>query len=256
MRGLGWLATILGVVGLVVCIAISIGVWVVRPDVEARVDDVAFAVTQGLDDAAALSADASELVGQVSDRLDTVATTATSVAGNPIVDAVADRLLTGAITNVVVGPWNTLQDRLGGMRERVVGISNAVQAVDEALPFIELPGTVTGVINDVDARWTAVDERVQGMEGLAEDGISTADEASRVAEFATEAGARLDSVNEALNQVHAAIETAQGDVQHAADQVDGLLFWGALIVCVVAIWVGLLHLLLIAQGRRWIRGEG
>ncbi len=256
MRALGWLATILGVVGAIICLVIAIGVWVVRPDVEARVDNVALAVTQGLEDAAALSADAAELVAQVSTRLDTVATTAQSVAGNPVVDAIADRLLTGAITNVVTGPWNTLQDRLGGMRERVVGISNAVEAVDQAIPFIELPGNITGVINDVDARWTAMDERVQGMEELAANGISTAEEASRVADFATQASTRLDAVGEALGKVHGAIETAQGEVQQAVDQVDGLLLWAAVIICVIAIWVGLLHLLLIAQGRRWARGEG
>jgi hypothetical protein len=256
MRVLGWLAAILGVVGLVVCVVIAIGVWVVRPDIETRVDNVAFAVTQGLDDAAALSADAGELVAQVSERLDTVATTAQSVAGNPVIDAVANRLLTGVVTNVVSGPWNTLQDRLGGMRERVVGISNAVQAVDEALPFIELPGTVTGVVNDVDARWTAVDERVRDMEQLAADGVGTAEQASRIAEIATDASTRLDAVGAALGEVHGAIETAQGDVQHAADQVGQILLWVAIVVCVVAIWVGLLHLLLIAQGRRWIRGEG
>lgn len=256
MRVLGWLAMILGVVGLVICGAIAIGVWVVRPDIEARVDNVALAVTQGLDDAAALSADAGDLVIQVSERLDTVATTAASVAGNPVIDAVADRLLTGAVTNVVSGPWNALQDRLGGMRERVVGISNAVQAVDEALPFIELPGTVTGVVNDVDARWTEVDERVRGMEEVAANGIGTAEQASRIAEAATDASTRLNAVGAALGQVHGAIESAQGDIQHAVDQVDGLLLWVAIVVCVIAIWVGLLHLLLIAQGRRWARGEG
>lgn len=256
MRFLGWLAAILGVVGATICLVIAVGVWVVRPDVVTRVDNIAVAVTQGLDDAAALSADAGELVAQVSERLDKVATTAASVAGNPIIDAAADRLLTGAITNVVSGPWNTLQDRLGGMRERVVGISNAVQAVDEALPFIELPGTITGVINDVDARWTAVDERVQGMEDLAAEGIGTAQQASRIAEIATDARTRLDAVSASLDEVHGAIEIAQGDVQHAADQVEGLVMWAAIIICVIAIWVGLLHLLLIAQGRRWIRGEG
>jgi methyl-accepting chemotaxis protein len=210
-------------------------------------------VTQGLEDAAALSADAGELLVQVSDRLDTVASTAQTVAGNPIVDAVANRLLTGAVTKVVSGPWNALQDRLGGMRERVLGISNAVQAVDEAVPFIELPGTITGVVTDVDARWTALDERVQEMEQLAADGVATAEQASRVAQIATEASTRLDAVSHTVGQVHGAIETAQGDVQHAVDQVDGLLMSIAIIVCLVAIWVGLLHLLLIAQGRRWIR---
>lgn len=256
MRVLGWLATILGVVGLVICGAIAIGVWVVRPDVMTRVDNVALAVTEGLEDASALSTDAIDLVAQVQVRLTNVATTAQSVAGNPVIDAVADRLLTGAVNNVVSGPWNALQDRLGGMRERVVSISNAVQAVDEALPFIELPGTVTGVVNDVDARWTAVDERVQSMEQLAETGVGTAEHASRLGELATDASARLDAVSESLALVHGAIETAQGDVQHATDQIDDLMLWGAVALCVIAIWVGLLHLLLIAQGRRWIRGEG
>lgn len=256
MRVLGWLATILGVVGLVVCGAIAIGVWVVRPDVMTRVDNVALAVTEGLEDASALSTDAIELVAQVGVRLDTVATTAQSVAGNPIVDATVDRLLSGAVSNVVSGPWNQLQDRLGGMRERVVGISNAVQAVDDALPFIDLPGTITGVVNDVDARWTAVDDRVQSMEQLAETGVGTAEQASRLGELASDASARLDAVSVSLAQVHGAIETAQGDVQHATDQIDDLLMWGTVALCVIAIWVGLLHLLLIAQGRRWIRGEG
>lgn len=253
MRVVGWLAAILGAVGAVICLVIAVGVWVVKPEVESRVDTVAAAVTQGLEDAAALSADAGELLVQVSERLDTVASTAQTVAGNPIIDAVADRLLTGAITRVVSGPWNTLNDRLGGMRERVVGISDAVQAVDRVVPFIELPGTVTGVVTDVDARWTALDERVQEMERLAEEGIGTAEQASRVARIATEASTRLDAVSQTVGQVHGAIETAQGDVQHAVDQLDGLLMSMAIIVCLVAIWVGLLHLLLIVQGRRWIR---
>lgn len=256
MRIVGWVATILGVVGLIVCLVIAIGVWIIRPDVVARADHIAAAVVQGLDDASALSADASDLVVQVNERLDKVVTTAQSVSGNPVIDAVADRLLSSTVTNVISGPWNTLQDRLGGMRERVVGISNAVQAVDDAIPFIELPGTVTGIVNDVDARWSEVDARVQSLEDAAANGVGTTEQAARIGELATDASARLTQVGATLDQVHASIETAQGDVQHAADQVEGVVTWVAVIVCVVAIWVGLLHLLLIAQGRRWARGEG
>lgn len=256
MRILGWLAAILGVIGLVVCLVIAVGVWLVRPEVVSRVDQVAIAVNDGLGQAAALSTDANDLAVQVGDRLDKVATTAQSISGHPIIDAAADRLLSGVVTNVVSGPWGTLQERLGGMRERVVGISNAVQAVDDALPFIELPGNVTGVVNDVDARWTAVDERVQSLEELAANGIGTTEQAARIGEMAADASARLDEVSASLDQVHAAIVSAQEDVEHAADQVEGLVTWVAVAISAVAIWVGLLHLLLIAQARRWVRGEG
>jgi hypothetical protein len=131
-----------------------------------------------------------------------------------------------------------------------------VQSIDQAVPFINLPGVVTGFIDDVDARWTDLDQMVQEMETIANEGVGTAERAARVAEIATTASQRLDAVNVALGEVHGKVETAQADITHGAEQVGTALTWIALIVCIVAIWVGLLHLLLISQGRRWIRGEG
>ena len=256
MRILGWLAAFLGVIGVVVCLVIAVGVWFVKPEVETRVDRLATAVVEGLDQAAELSSDASELVVQVGERLDQVATTARSVSANPILDAAVDRVLSGTIRNVVSGPLNTIQDRLGGFRERVVGLSSLVQTVDQALPFIELPGVVTGFVDDVDARWAELDRTVQEMETIATEGVGTAERAARVAEVATNASARLDAVNLALGEVHGNVETAQADITQAAQDVGTALTWIALVVCIVAIWVGLLHLLLISQARRWIREEG
>lgn len=255
MRIMGWLAAILGVIGLIVCLVIAVGVWFVKPEVETRVDRLATAVVEGLDQAAVLSAEASELVVQVNERLDTVAETASSISANPILDAVVDRVLGGAINRVVSGPWNEIQDRLGGLRERVVGLSSVVQSIDQAVPFIELPGVVTGFIDDVDARWTELDQTVGEMQTIADEGVGTAERAARVAEIATNASQRLDTVNLALGEVHGKIETAQADITQGAQRVGNGLTWVALIVCIVAIWVALLHLLLISQGRRWIREE-
>jgi hypothetical protein len=255
MRIVGWVAAILGMVGLVVCLVIAVGVWFVRPEVEKRVDYVASVAVDALEQASGLSADASDLIVQVKQRLDTVSTTASSVSGNPILTAAADRLLSGAITNVVAGPWNQLQDRLSGMREQAVGLSTSVQALDTAIPFIELPGVVTGFVDDVDARWTEVDQTVQGMESVASEGVGTAERANQVAQTAAEVSAKLDALNTALGQVQGKIDTAKAQVDDASDQIAGILGISTLAICVIAIWVGLLHLLLIAQGRRWVRGE-
>jgi hypothetical protein len=255
MRIVGWLAAILGVIGLVVCLVIAVGVWFVRPEVVERVDHVATVAVDALEQASALSTDASELIVQVNERLESVATTASSVSGNPVLTAAADRLLGGTISNVVVGPWNQLQDHLSGMREKAVGLSTSVQALDEAIPFIELPGVATGFVDDVDARWTEVDETVQGMESIAAEGVGTADRAANVAQIAAETSEKLDALNVALGQVHGRIETAQAQVTEASDQVERIVGLGALAITIIAIWVALLHLLLIAQGRRWIRSE-
>ncbi len=305
MRIVGWLAAILGVVGVVICLVIAAGVWLVKPEVQTRVDHLATVVVEGLDKATELSTEASQLAVQVGERLDRVATTARSLSANPVLDAVVDRVLSGAITNVVSGPWNRIQDRLGGFRERVVGLSNIVQTVDQALPFIELPGVVTGFVDDVDARWTELDQTVQEMETIAAEGVGTAERAARVAEVATNASERLDAVGvgrgagtregatpprarrpagqpggaaraggagggasgpttardggvggpRARAPAHGKVETAQADIAQAAQQVGNALTWIAVAVSIVAIWVGLLHLLLIAQARRWIRAD-
>jgi hypothetical protein len=256
MRFVGWVAAILGVIGLLICLTIAIGVWFVRPEVVSRVDHVASVAVEALAQASELSTEASELAVQVKGRLDTVATTAASVSGNPVLTAAADRLLTGTISNVVAGPWNQLQDRLSGMRETAVGLSTSVQALDEAIPFIELPGVVTGFVDDVDARWTQVDETVQGMEAIAAEGVGTADRAQQLATFAAEASQKLDAVNVALGELHGHIETAEAQITEASDQIEGIVGLSAIAICLIAVWVGLLHLLLIAQGRRWARGEG
>ena len=255
MRIVGWLAAILGVVGVVVCLAIAIGVWFVQPRVVSRVDHVATVTIEALEKASTLSTQASELIVQVKEHLDTVATTASSVSANPILDAAAERLLNGSIREMVAGPLNDLQARLNGMREQAVGLSTSVQALDEAIPFIELPGVVTGFVDDVDARWTEVDETVQGMETIAAEGVGSSERAANIAERAAAASEKLDALNAALGLVHGRIETAQAQITEASDQVEGVLGLSAIAITIIAGWVGLLHLLLIAQGRRWIRGE-
>ena len=131
-----------------------------------------------------------------------------------------------------------------------------VQALDQAIPFIELPGVATGFVDDVDARWTELDQTVEGIEQAAADGIGTAERAQAIAQTATEAKDKLGALNVSLGEVHGTIETAQAQIIDASDRIEGVLGLGALGISLVAIWVGLLHLLLIAQGRRWIRSEG
>ena len=255
MRIVGWLAAILGVLGVVICIVIAVGAWFVKPEIVRRVDNIASVATDALERASELSTSATELVVQVQERLGNVATTASSVSGNVVLTAAADKLLNGTISNLVVGPWTELQGRLSGMREQAVGLSTSVQALDEAIPFIELPGVVTSFVDDVDARWSELDQTVQGIEEAAADGIGTSERAANIAQTATEASAKLDALNVALGQVHGRIETAHAQVIEAADQIEGVLGVSALVISIIAIWIGLLHLLLIAQGRRWIREE-
>ena len=96
MRILGWLAMALGVIGIVASIALAAGVWVVKPDIQARAHELVAAADGGLERAAELTesvttelADASARVGDVKAKADElVAATVVDpvVASEPVDD--------------------------------------------------------------------------------------------------------------------------------------------------------------------------
>ena len=99
-----------------------------------------------------------------------------------------------------------------------------------------------------------LDQKIQEMETVADEGVGTSDRAAKVAETASNASERLDALNASLGEIHGRIETAQGQIAAASDQIGSITGLSAIAITAIAIWVGLLHVLLISNSRRWIRG--
>jgi hypothetical protein len=255
MRILGWLAMALGVIGVVASIALASGLWVIKPEIQARAHELVAAVDGGLERATVLTdtvatelADASARVGDLKARAD-------ELVAAPVVDPAVAASLSTTITDFISGPYATLRTQYAALRERVSTVGEALTALDRAIPAITLPGTVTERLQEIDARLVEIDSTIvtlseAGIQVLSEPGV-----AARISEHAATAQEVLSAAEEVVTDVEARLEETQGRLAGVDDTIATVLTAGAGLVTLVGLYLAGLHVLLFQQGRRWSSRE-
>ena len=252
MRILGWLATVLGVVGIVGCLAVAIGVWVVRPAVSDRVHEVAAIGSEGLTKADDLAVRAGDRLTKVSDRLTNIEGILDTVAGSSLIDTAVGTAIRDAVSGFAGGPFADLKESFSGLRERVVTLSSVVQRLDEAIPGIELPGVVTDTVTDIDARLTQLDSTVASVDAIAGNGVTTSEQVTQLSTQVAEINDVIAVVIPALDTARAQIADAQLRIDQVSDRADGTITLLSIGVSILFIYLALLNVLLYKQGRRWV----
>ncbi len=255
MRALGWLAMVVGVIGVIFCLVVAVGVWVVTPQVTDRAHEIVAIAHEGVQKADDLAVTASGHLATVSDKLTNIEGLLTSVAGSPLVDTAVGTNIRNAISGFVGGPYANLMADVSGLVERVQGLSTTVQRLDAAIPGLELPGVVSGTVDDIDAKLTQLDQTVTSINDIAGNGVTTSEQ---LTQLSTQVGA----INEVIQVVIPGLETARtklADVETrltgADDRIDRIGSISAVGVTILFVYLALLNLLLVFQGRRWARPE-
>lgn len=254
MRFLGWLATALGVIGVIVCLVVAVGVWVVRPAVTDKTHEIAAIATEGLQKASDLTDVATERLTKASDNLGNITSFLDSLATSPLVDTAVGTKIRDLVSGFVQGPYADVHETVTGLTERLLSISDVVQRLDAAIPGIELPGVVTSTIEDVDARLTQIDGTVTTINQVAGNGVTTSEQVTALSTQVGEIKGVVDAVVPALGTAKTQIAEAQTKVDKVSDRTDWWITWGAVIVSIVFVYLAALHVLLYKQGRRWVAG--
>jgi hypothetical protein len=252
MRFLGWLATILGVMGIIVCLVAAVGVWVVKTPVANKAHEIAAIATEGLQKASDLTDVAAGRLTTTSDNLGNITALLDSVATSPLVDTAVGGKIRDAVSGFVEGPYASLHQDVAGLRERLTSISDVVRKLDAAIPGIELPGVVTSTIDSVDEKLTTLDSTVAAANQVAGNGVTTSEQLTTLSTQVGQIKGVVDTIVPALGTAKTQIGEAQTKVAETSDRVDGWLTWGALITSIVFIYLALLNVLLFQQGRRWL----
>ncbi len=252
MRFLGWLATILGVIGIVICLGVAIGVWAVRGPVSDRAHEIAAIATEGLQKASDLTDTATARLTTTSENLGNITSVLTSAAASPLVDTAVGTKIRDLVSGFVEGPYADVHESVAGLRERLTSISDVVQRLDTAIPGIELPGVVTSTIDDVDARLTQLDSTVASVNQIAGNGVTTSEQLTALSTQVSQIQGVVDTIVPALGTAKTQIAEAQTKVAQVSDRVDSWLTIGALGTTILFIYLALLNVLLYKQGRRWV----
>jgi hypothetical protein len=255
MRILGWLAMILGVVGIVICLVVAIGTWVVKPSIEQTVDSVSVAVTDALTKADALADTAQQRLADAAPKLATAQSTAQQAATSPALSGPTEAAIRSAISDFISGPYTDFKTRWSGLHERVSSINDVVQKVDALIPGITLPGVVTGAVDDMDQSLASLDTIVMGVQKLVDSDITTGQAVQKVADGLTRVQDVMGKADAGLTKVRSDIVDAQQRALDATAKTHQFVDIGAVVVTILFVYLALLHVLLFQQGRRWATQE-
>jgi methyl-accepting chemotaxis protein len=241
-------------VGIVVCLALVVGVVLGRGWVAGAVTDVAGSI-----DAAVARTE--PLLGTASDGIAKVATAAGEAA------AAADRIATDP--NATPQALQTVLERLGavsqrylelrstyaGAREQVVSALDRLAIVDRFVPGVSVPQGPIDALAALDERARALDAQVVGLidAGAAIGAVNST--AAAIAEKAHAVEAGLGTISASVDDVEARLANLRSEIAHVADTVSSLLTVIALVLVVLLLYLALLHLVLFRSSRGHARGN-
>jgi methyl-accepting chemotaxis protein len=250
---LGIAAQVAGVLGIVVCLALVVGVLLGRGWATDSVTQVAVGVDEKLALAVPLMDKASAKVSEVSGRVGALADAATTVAALPGPGAELRTGLRSAL-NRVSERYLELRSSFGDVQQAAGGALDRLQTLEQLLPGFELPQGPVDALARLDAGVQELDATIVGLADAVPETGPIAAVATAAAARATRAQERLQEVNGAIDDARIKLDEVRAKVASTADGVNTGVTLGALGTILVLLYFVLLHWVLFRTGGRLRRG--
>jgi hypothetical protein len=250
---LGWIASAIGVVGVVVSNGLAFLVWVLRSSLRGRARDLLAIPEGGLDAAIELAGTATDWIDEMAAGLGDVKAKADDLATAPVVDAAAATGLVASIDSFASGPYATVRVVYAALRERATGVGDALHGLGRSVPLLTLPELAVERLHAIDASLEDFDASVTrlseaGAADLAQPGV-----AARVSEGAGAAQEKLAIVGEVVTDVGAVMQDGRRRLDETDRRISRYLTAGAVAGTLLSLFLAGLNVLLFQQGRRWSR---
>ena len=249
-RALGTTGQVAAIIGIVVSLALVVGVLLGRGWLLNKTDDVAATIDGGLAKGVPLLDNASARVSQVSGRVGAVADAASALAANPnpapgLSEALAAQLAP------ISDRYLALRASYTNVRTTVGSALDRLNTLDQMLPWFSIPQGPTDALATLDARVQEIDATVTDL--LATPGAGAVQAAAAaIATKATNVQTGLTSVNAAIDQASARLAALRVNVQDKADQVKLVITLASIVLILGLLYSAFLHWVLFraSSGRR------
>lgn len=253
MRVLGWIASAVGVIGVVACNGLVPLLWVMRSNLRARARDLLAVPNAGLETAGMLTDNVANWLEDAAGRIDDIKAKADDLARAPDVDAAAATDLATAIDEFITGPYATLRTVYSGLRERTQAAGDLLAGVAKVVPVLAITGAVAERLEAIDARMQEIDASMTGLGRLGPTGLAEPGVAATVAARAVVAKEHVQVIGELLAEVEAWLGASRDRVAEAERRTARYLTAGTVVGTALTFFVAWLNVLLFQQGRRWSR---
>jgi hypothetical protein len=250
---LGLAAEIVGVVGIVVFLALAVGIVLGRGWAVSTMDDLAAGVDSRVAKVVPMLDTASGKVSEVSGRLGAVADIAQSVADSPSpAQAILQKLLT-EVTNVS-DRYMALRTSYADARDTIVGIIDRLQTMERFIPGFSVPQGAVDKLAAVDAKVRELDAAIMGITGaLPQDGAVN-QAAGTIADKVGKASTTLDALSTTMSEAKQRLVDLRAEIKSKVDTLRTAITLGSFALVLLCAWIAVLHWVLFRTGRQLRRG--
>jgi hypothetical protein len=251
-RVLGFTGQAVGVIGIVVSLALVVGVLLGRGWAVDRTDEIAGTVNGALAQGVTLVDTASGRVSEVSGRLGAVVDASSALATNPNPAPALSDALTAQL-QPIQDKYIALRSAYTNVKSTVVSAFDRLQTLDRLLPFVSIPQGPVDALTSLDAKFQDIDAKVSDLFTTPGSGAVNA-VATAINTRASNLQSSLQSVTSTLDDVNARITTLQTNVQAKADQVKLMTTLAAIVLMLLFVYMAFLHWVLFRASSRYRRG--
>ena len=230
-----------GVLGLLVCAVLAIGVLIAHGWISDAIGGVFETADRQIERGSTIVELASDRVQErVTDIDDFIANVSAITPGANIPPALAARAAT------VADRYDAVRNQFAELRARVESGLETVRQVARLVPFIDLPTLPTEELAALDARLQQFDDSVSR---LREAGVASV-AVERVVEGATNLRGTIDQVADLGDRIQTRLDEAQQRLDQANSRLDGFLWILTLILLLLVGYIAILNGLVIWLARR------
>jgi uncharacterized phage infection (PIP) family protein YhgE len=251
-RATGTIGQVAGIIGIVVSLALVVGVLYVRGWSTDTVTAVAANVDAAIAKAEPMLETAATTVDQVSQRAADVATAAEAVALDPNATPAA---LQGILDKLATLAQRYTEFRTGyaSAREQVVSVLDRVALLDRLIPGFDVPQGPIDALKGLDEKARAIDTQITGLidAGLAVQAVNTT--ASAIAEKARQVETGLGTIGAGIAEVQTRLNTLQSDIANIAATVNTVITILCVALILLLVYMAFLHWVLFRSSRGYAR---
>jgi uncharacterized protein YoxC len=253
-RGFGLVATVGAVVGIIVSLALVVGVWIGRGAVNERVGLIVGAIDTHVERAASTLDELTIRIDGLHSRVQQLQARAERLAQDGALDGQAVDALATAIERELGDDLQRLRETYVALRERVEAGVDSVQRARRFLPFIPLPDMPTDLLQGFDQRMQELDASLQELRATLDAREGPINEiASRVAGRLGQLDERIGALSALVGSLQSRLAEIRSTLQAAEATARYWVTVVTVVLTVLFVYGGLLHLSLFAHGRAWMR---
>ena len=251
-RATGVVGQAVGIIGIVVSLALIVGVLYVRGWATDAVTGVAADVDAAIARTEPMLERAAVAVDEVTVRVGDVATAAEAVAVDPnatpaVLQGVLDRL--AALSE----RYTEFRGTYAGAREQIVSILDRLALLDRLVPGFDVPEGPVDALAGLDETARALDAQIMGLidAGLAVQGVNAT--ATAIADKARQVEAGLAQIAAGIDEVEVRLDELRAEVDSIAGTVNTVITILCVALVLLLAYMALLHWILFRSSRGYAR---